>query len=474
MTNLLSVKLGRDLRATWPRFVLMVVAIAISLIVFGGVLLAYGASGRETRAAYASTEPASATILLDQPISVEQMSALVADTRKQPGVVQATGRTQFDSHEVQVNGQPRALPLQVFVTAPNDGLRMSRFFPAPRSWPPTGGEIYVAADSLGLLGVQVGDTVTIDTPDGEHKDLRVAATVYDPSLSPSPQEQMGRGYLSTEALAASKSVPLLDQLKIQVAAPGEKTPSADRDTVVAGASAVGAWLATEKGLAVREIQVPDPYEHPHQWQANALLLSLLSGGAAALLLSTILVGNMLNNLFTQQIPQIGIMKAIGAGAGRIGRLYLTMTLLIAAVATLLALVPAIVIGQIGVQRFLNFLGIEPVSLGAPWWGYVVILAVGLGLPPLMALVPLVKASRTTVRAAIDHHGMGSKPSAATWTGACCWRSATPCADRPGSSCPWHCSAAPAWCSSPECPSPTARRPSTSRRERCGTGTSTWR
>ena len=42
-----------------------------------------------------------------------------------------------------------------------------------------------------------------------------------------------------------------------------------------------------------------------------------------------------------------------------------------------------------------------------------ILAVGLGLPPLMALIPLVKTSRTTVRAAIDHHGGGAKPSAAT-------------------------------------------------------------
>jgi putative ABC transport system permease protein len=31
----------------------------------------------------------------------------------------------------------------------------------------------------------------------------------------------------------------------------------------------------------------------------------------------------------------------------------------------------------------------------------------------MALIPLVKTSRTTVRAAIDHHGSGSNPSAAT-------------------------------------------------------------
>src|SRR5215210_2813453 len=52
-------------------------------------------------------------------------------------------------------------------------------------------------------------------------------------------------------------------------------------------------------------------------------------------------------------------------------------------------------------------------LAAPWWTYVVIVAVGPALPPLMTLIPLIKASRTTVREAIDHHGLGSRPSAAS-------------------------------------------------------------
>jgi putative ABC transport system permease protein len=97
----------------------------------------------------------------------------------------------------------------------------------------------------------------------------------------------------------------------------------------------------------------------------------------------------------------------------IGRLYLAMTLLVAAAATLLALAPAILLGRAAVGTFLGFLGIQAASLAAPWWTYAVILAVGLGLPPLLALLPLVKTSRTTVRAAIDHRGLGSKPSAAT-------------------------------------------------------------
>jgi putative ABC transport system permease protein len=412
VSGLLTVKLGRDLRASWSRFVLMVIAITISLTAFGGVLFAWAASGRETSSAYMSTEPASATILLDQAIDAAQMAAIAADARSRPGVIEAAGRTQFTG-EVEVNDRSRAIPLQVFVAAPDDPMRMAKFEMQQRSWPPSPGEVFIGRDALTLMGVAVGDTVTVETPTGEPVRLRVADTVYDPSLSPAPQEQTGHGYMSAASLPGPGGQALLDQLKIQVADPGQATPSRNRDAIVAVAGDVGEWLQREHGLAVREIQVPQPYAHPHQWQADTLLLSLLAGGAAALLLSTILVANMLNNLFTQQIPQIGIMKAIGAGSSRIGRLYLAMTLLVAGAATLLALGPAILLGRVAVENFLGFLGIEPASLAAPWWTYLVVLALGLGLPPLMALIPLIKTSRTTARAAIDHHGLGSKPSAAT-------------------------------------------------------------
>jgi putative ABC transport system permease protein len=424
--SLLWVKLRRDLRATWPRIVLMVVAIAVSLTAFSTVLYAWSAILRETERAYLSTEPASATIRFGPAIDAEEMSAIVADARDRRGVLEATGRTQFTS-DIRVNGRARDKQLQVFAAGPDDPLRMAKFFMRQRPWPPAPGEIFIGRDSLALLGVAVGDTVTVETPDGETARLRVANTVYDPSLSPASQEQTGRGYVSTASLARlgqpdgataghwSSTAPL-DQLKIQVAdlaRPSQPTPSRDRDAIVAVAADVAEWLQQEHGLAIQEIQVPEPYAHPHKGQAQALLGALLIGAGAALLLSAILVANMLNGLFTQQIPQIGIMKAIGARSGRIGRLYLAMTLVVAGAATLLALVPGILIGRAFVPNVFEFLGIESAGVGAAWWTYPVVLGAGLLLPVLMALVPLVKTSRTTVRAAIDHRGLGSSPRVAT-------------------------------------------------------------
>jgi putative ABC transport system permease protein len=345
MSGMLSVKLRRDLRATWSRFALMVIAIAVSLMVFGGVLLAWVASTREIPNAYMGTEPASATILLDRPVTSQAMETLVADVRGRPAVIAATGRTQFTS-EVDINGQPRETPLQVFVAASDDPMQMAKFDVQQSSWPPAAGQILIGRDTFSLLDVAVGDTLTLTLPSGAPLQLNVAGSVYDPSLAPAPQEQTGHAYLSSASLTTSPADPVLDQLKLQIGGAATPTvPSRDRDSIVSVAGGVAQWLQSDRGLAVREIQVPEPYAHPHQWQVNSLLLALLTGGGIALLLSTLLVANMLNGLFTQQIPQIGIMKAIGARSSHIVRLYLSMTLLVALAATLLALAPAVLIGR---------------------------------------------------------------------------------------------------------------------------------
>jgi putative ABC transport system permease protein len=409
--SLLTVKLGRDLRVAWARIVLMVVAIAVSLTAFATVLFTWSAISRETEKAYLGTGPASATIRFGPGVDAEEMAAIAADARTRPGVLEAAGRTQFTS-EIEVNGQPREIPLLVFAAAPGDPRRMANFQVQQGTWPPAPGEVLLRRDSFTLLDAAIGDTLTVGTPGGGVARLRVAGSVYDPSLAPAGQQQQGQAYLSTASLAALGEPDVFDQLKLQVADPGQTTPSRDRAAIVARAGEVATWLQREHGLAIREVQVPTPYAHPHQGQADALLSALLIGAAAALLLAAILVANMLNNQFTRQIPQIGIMKAIGARSGRIGRLYLAMTLTVAAAATLLALAPGILIGRAFSPAVLRFLGIQAGSLAAAWWTYPVVIAAGLVLPVLMALVPLVRTARTTVRAAIDHHGSGSNPGAA--------------------------------------------------------------
>ena len=239
----------------------MVVAIAVSLTMFGAVLLAWAAAGRETEAAYASTEPASATILLDRPHRRRHAGRDRRDGPARPGVIAATGRTQFHS-EASVNGQPRKIPVQIFVAPPDDPMRMARCSQSA-GVAAAPDEIFLVRDASSLLGAAVGDTVTVEPAQAaQPSTLRVADTVYDPSLSPSPQEQTARGYLSTALWPPLGRPTQLDQLKLQIADPGKTTPSRDRDAVVAIAGQVGQWLQGDHGLTIREIQVPPPYRIP--------------------------------------------------------------------------------------------------------------------------------------------------------------------------------------------------------------------
>ena len=134
-------------------------------------------------------------------------------------------------------------------------------------------------------------------------------------------------------------------------------------------------------------------------------MGLLAFGMAGLLLSAILAATMLNGLFAQQIPQIGIMKAIGAQSSQVLQLYLLMTLVIAVTATALAIVPGIIISRAFTPAILTMLGVDAASLAAPSWMYVVVIAAGVGVPLLFSLASLVKTSRTTVREALDYRGV---------------------------------------------------------------------
>lgn len=407
MTPLLFIKLLRDLQTIWPRIVLMILAMSFTLVIFSGVLYTRGITGREMPRAYLSTNPASATILFERGLDADEMAAVAAEARKQPGIIDAAARTQFTLQIQQEGGGWGPNPLQIFVAAPNDPLQVETFTVEQGSWPPAAGEILINRSSFDLLNLEIGEAVVVQAPNGEPTSLRISGMVYDPALSPSFQEQKGHGFISAASLPVLGAPVALDDLKIQVAdQPGLTIPSRNREVIVATARDLAGWLQQTYGVAVREIQVPTPYAHPHQRQADLLLMALVIFGVAGLLLSAILVATMLNGIFAQQIPQIGVMKAIGAPSRRILQLYLLLTLVIAVIATAVAFVPGIVISRALAPAMLTLLGVDAASLAAPWWMYGVVIAAGVGVPLLFSLVSTIKTSHTTVREALDYHGIG--------------------------------------------------------------------
>jgi putative ABC transport system permease protein len=411
VTRLLLLKLIRDVNRTRSRIALMVVALTISLVAFGTILYTRAIVGQQIGINYLSTNPASATLILNRGLSPDQLDAV----RARPGIVDATLRTQVTLQMETESGNLLADPLQLFIAAPDDPMRVARYPVTQGIWPPPAGSVLLERNALTFLHKKVGDSVIVRAPTGKAVSLRIAGIVHDTSLAPAYEEQKGYGYVAPATLALLGREPVLDELKIVVAdRAGQTAPSADRNTIVAASRDLAAWLKRTGGVRVEQVEVPPPGQHPHQGQMNALLMAVLAFGALSLLLSSVLVATMVNGLLTQQIPQIGVLKAIGASSGRVLSMYLLMTLVVAGAATAIAFVPGVVLGRAYTGLLLDaMLNMDATSYAVPWWTYAAVIAAGVGLPLLVAVVPLVKASRATVREAIDEVGIGGKGLAST-------------------------------------------------------------
>jgi putative ABC transport system permease protein len=389
-------KVRRDLWVARSRIAMMLLAITLSLTAVGTVLTTKAINDRELHANYLSTNPASATIEVQGALDPSLLDAV----RAQPGVRGAAARRTL-SARIRATDAQTWRPLLLFAIPQGDPLRIARFDLEQGSWPPPPGAILVERDALAWMGSHVGDAVTITTPNGAPQTMHIGGTVHDPGLSPATEEDSAYAYISAEALPALGEPAQPDQLKLIVDA-------SDRQGIERTATGVAAFLQSG-GLVVDNIQIPPPLQHPHQSQMDTLLFMFLVFGGVTLVLSAILVAAMLNQMLTQQIPQIGILKVLGAGTRQVLQLYLLMVVFVAGLATIISIPAGIVLGRalaaVIATTQLNF---DITSDAVPAWVFVVQVVAGLGVPVLVALVPLLKASRTTVRQAIDERGTESE------------------------------------------------------------------
>ena len=139
-----------------------------------------------------------------------------------------------------------------------------------------------------------------------------------------------------------------------------------------------------------------------------LILALLGG--LILLLGVFLIINTINALIAQQVRQIGMMKAIGGRRSQIVALYLGLVLAYGAI----AVVVAAPIGALAAWQFASFLAdMLNIKLSGPWLPPTILLielALGLLVPLLAALVPVLRGTRITVREAITSYGLSERGS----------------------------------------------------------------
>ena len=129
-------------------------------------------------------------------------------------------------------------------------------------------------------------------------------------------------------------------------------------------------------------------------------------GVLSLLLSIFLIINTLSAILTQQVRQIGIMKAIGARTPQLTWMYFGLVLIFGMIALVISIPLGVVLAGGLSQLFATILNFNVRGFAFNWNVALVQAAISLIVPILAAIVPIVRGTRTTVREAISEQGVG--------------------------------------------------------------------
>ena len=264
--------------------------------------------------------------------------------------------------------------------------RLSRVTPESGAWPPPLGTIAVERSSH-LQGV-----VRITLPNGTTRSVRVSGVVHDVNLPPTRTYGILSAYATTATLARLGAGTAPNELLLR--AGGE------------AAAAHARRVLEQHGVTVTQTIVPKPGAFWAEDPVRAMVLLLTVLAVVCLFMSAFLVVNIVSALVTQQTPQIGVMKAVGARAPAAAGLYLATAGLYGVAALVLA-IPLAAVAALALVTYsagLINLNVPGFSIPLPVLGLELVAAIL--LPLLAALTPVAVASRITVREAIARRGTG--------------------------------------------------------------------
>ena len=252
------------------------------------------------------------------------------------------------------------------------------------------------------FGIAEGSTVYLRIDDRERA-VDVVGTIKSPRAAPfftgNPDFFMSRARY--EAVVGSANY---DTIFVSIGtfdrAKAEAVDAAIRDRLdKLGIDSIGA----EQPLGNR---ITPPDRTPVSSLLDALFAIMGLVGGVIVILGLFLVFTSVSAIVTQQIDQIGVMKAIGARTGQILRGYLLLVLAYGVLATLIA-VPLGALAANGLKNFfLDFTNTTNPGFQVDRVAVAAQIVVAFLAPLLAALIPIFKGVGITVREAIGSYGLG--------------------------------------------------------------------
>jgi putative ABC transport system permease protein len=389
-------KLIGDVRASRGRFVAMLAAIAVALAGVGVVLGGRAVLGREIRSSYLGTRPADATLELEGGVD----ATLLAELRARADIEEADARQMIKARLKKRPEDPWQM-LVLFVAEDFRALRLNTFRPERGAWPPPPGAILVERTSLPVIGVELDEEVIVKTPRGTEQPVTIAGTVHDAGQAPSWQEHRGCAYATLDTLAKLGEPPLLHELLVRFRPDPRSVQDVERQTIE-----LAAWLRA-RGHTVHELRVPKLRQHPHQGLMNISQLVLLGFSLMLLMLAAIVVATVLSAMLARQVREIGVMKAVGANARQLAGMYGVFVLGLGAISVAAALPLAHLGATAMIDNIATMMNLAITNPTIPPWVYAVVAVLGMFVPLIFASIPILRATRISVRRALAQDGAGA-------------------------------------------------------------------
>ena len=324
---------------------------------------------------------------------------VVDGVRRQPGVADAEGeiRTGF---RWKLPGETDWRDGTVIARDDYDEQRMYPVQLLDGDWPAKR-TLAVERMSAAYYDLPIGSTIVVEVGRREHR-LPVEGIVRHP-YTPPPQIGMGNAtFCATPQTVAwlTGQPEAFDTLNVRLESFSQSE-----------AEEAGAQIEERlkrMGLTVYFWDIVDPEVHWAQEIMDTSFIILGVLGGLSLGLSGFLIVNVMNAIIVQQVWQIGVMKAIGATFGRVVRIYLAM----ASVYGLLSLLLAVPLGALAAHLMaiwsLDMFNIVFSDFQVMPLGVILQITVGLVVPLLAALVPVLGGARITAHKAISSHGLGGE------------------------------------------------------------------
>jgi putative ABC transport system permease protein len=397
MRDLLSPRWRKMLRDAWlhkSRSLLVILAITVSMIATGALLNAWALVQRVTAVTYRGSHPASATLRLDH---VED--AWLARVRAMPEIAAARVRGVVMATVITDNGD---LVAELFALQNLDTRDIGRLESERGEWPPRDGSISIEKSSLEFSGAALGGSLRLRVGKNSVQTLRVSGIARDVSLPPGWMDHLVYGFVTPETLSLLGVTTPLNEIQFVM-----RDSSADRDAVRRVAADIKAMIEHDGGHVVN-VDVPVPGRHAHAAQMDSLMFTQGAFGLLTLLVCSFLIVNLITAMLTGQTREIGVMKSLGARAGQITAMYLGFALLLGLIASAIALPATVAIGRPYAALKADMLNFSVYGFAIPWWAIGLQIILGCLLPVAAAAIPVARACRQPVSAALRDPGIATE------------------------------------------------------------------